>query len=166
MTWYSRHAYGAVMDNGLVLWHHKRALVATLSYEKQVERFDRLDPQLKALAVTAVAARIGCSWCMDFGHYVAHGQGLDLAKISGAAGWRDSSRYDATDRAVLEFAEAATATPPEVTDEMVSRLNGILGVPAVVELATMVALENQRSRFNSALGLTSQGFTDRCELPQ
>ena len=29
----------------------------------------------------------------------------------------------------------------------------------------MVAVENQRSRFNSALGLTSQGFKDRCELP-
>jgi hypothetical protein len=26
-------------------------------------------------------------------------------------------------------------------------------------------VENERSRFNSALGLTSQGFTDRCEVP-
>jgi len=29
----------------------------------------------------------------------------------------------------------------------------------------MIAVENQRSRFNSALGLTSQGFSDRCEVP-
>jgi hypothetical protein len=29
----------------------------------------------------------------------------------------------------------------------------------------MVAVENTRSRFNSALGLTSQGFKDRCEIP-
>jgi hypothetical protein len=28
----------------------------------------------------------------------------------------------------------------------------------------MIAVENQRSRFNTALGLTSQGFSDRCEL--
>jgi hypothetical protein len=26
-------------------------------------------------------------------------------------------------------------------------------------------VENVRSRFNSALGLTSQGFTDRCAIP-
>jgi len=26
-------------------------------------------------------------------------------------------------------------------------------------------VENIRSRFNSALGLTSQGFKDRCEIP-
>jgi hypothetical protein len=29
----------------------------------------------------------------------------------------------------------------------------------------MVAVENSRSRFNGALGLASQGFRDRCELP-
>jgi hypothetical protein len=26
-------------------------------------------------------------------------------------------------------------------------------------------VENVRSRFNSALGLTSQGFKDRCDIP-
>lgn len=36
---------------------------------------------------------------------------------------------------------------------------------ALVELTMMVAVENQRSRFNSALGLTSQGFRHRCEVP-
>ena len=29
----------------------------------------------------------------------------------------------------------------------------------------LVAIENTRSRFNAALGLTSQGFRDRCEIP-
>jgi hypothetical protein len=28
----------------------------------------------------------------------------------------------------------------------------------------IIAVENERSRFNSALGLTSQGFKDQCEL--
>jgi hypothetical protein len=34
----------------------------------------------------------------------------------------------------------------------------------VVELTQMVALENMRSRFNSAAGLQSQGYSDVCEL--
>jgi hypothetical protein len=33
-----------------------------------------------------------------------------------------------------------------------------------VELTLMMAIENERSRFDCALGLTSQGFKDRCEL--
>jgi hypothetical protein len=37
---------------------------------------------------------------------------------------------------------------------------------AFVELTVMVGIENLRSRVNSALGLRSQGFADRCEVPQ
>jgi len=58
-----------------------------------------------------------------------------------------------------------TVTPPTVTDEMVAHLVDELGAPAVVELTQMVALENMRSRFNSAAGLQSQGYSDVCELP-
>jgi hypothetical protein len=35
----------------------------------------------------------------------------------------------------------------------------------VVELTMMVAIENERSRFNAAMGLASQGYSDVCELP-
>jgi alkylhydroperoxidase family enzyme len=57
-----------------------------------------------------------------------------------------------------------TATPPEVTDEMAQALRADLGEGGFVELTMLVAVENQRSRVNSALGLTSQGFMDRCAL--
>ena len=66
---------------------------------------------------------------------------------------------------VMAYAEAATATPPTVTDEMVEGLRRQLDDAALVELTMMIAVENVRSRFNSALGLTSQGFKDRCEIP-
>jgi alkylhydroperoxidase family enzyme len=52
-----------------------------------------------------------------------------------------------------------------VTDEMVAGLRRQLDDAQLVELTMMVAVENIRSRFNSALGLTSQGFKDRCEIP-
>lgn len=165
ISWYSRRLYGDVLDNALVLLHHRRALKATMYYEKRIAKFDRLDPDLKMLAVMASAASIGCAWCMDFGYYMAHSQGLPLEKLKEVPRWRDSDAFTPTERLVLEYAEAMTATPPVVTDEMVRVLNTNLGVPAVVELTKMIAVENERSRFNSALGLTSQGFSDRCDLP-
>ena len=79
--------------------------------------------------------------------------------------WRDSDVYSATERRVIEFAQAATATPPTVTDEMVAALRADLGDEAMIELAMMVAVENERSRFNKALGLVSQGFSASCQLP-
>jgi hypothetical protein len=35
----------------------------------------------------------------------------------------------------------------------------------MVELTMMVAIENERARFNSAAGLKAQGFSDVCEIP-
>ena len=64
------------------------------------------------------------------------------------------------------LAEAMTETPPTVDDELVKRLLDHLDEAQLVELTALVCLENVRSRFNSAVGLTSQGFKDRCEIPQ
>jgi AhpD family alkylhydroperoxidase len=164
MAAYSRRAFGDVLDGGFVLMHHKEVLRADLAWERRIERWDALDSGLKVLAELASAGVIGCSWCVDFGSFKGHESGLDLATLREVPRWRESEAFDARERRVMEYAEAMTVTPPEVTDEMVEALVEDLGVKAVVELTMMVAVENQRSRFNSAMGLTSQGFSDRCEL--
>ena len=47
---------------------------------------------------------------------------------------------------------------------MVEALRRHLNEAQLVELTAIIAVENLRSRINSALGLTAQGFKDRCEL--
>jgi AhpD family alkylhydroperoxidase len=162
---YARRTYGEVPDNAYVYWHHRKVLKAVLGFEQKVAKWDRLDEHLKSYAQIASAGVIGCSWCLDFGYYKAHDDGLDLAKVREVPRWRESDAFDDTERAVLEYAEAMSTTPLTVTDEMVAGLIERLGVEAVVELTQMVALENMRSRFNSAAGLRSQGYSDVCELP-
>lgn len=171
-------AYGAMMkmfakrmlngefpDNGYVYFHHKPILKAVMSFEGKVKKWDRLDATLKSYAQLASAGAVGCSWCLDFGYFMAHNDGLDLAKIREVPRWRESEVFTPLERDVLEYAEAMSVTPLTVTDEMVAHLIEQLGAPAVVELTQMIALENMRSRFNSAAGLHSQGYSDVCELP-
>ena len=79
--------------------------------------------------------------------------------------WRSSDAFTAVERRVLEYAEAMTATPPQVTDELAEALRTDLGNDGLVELTMMVGVENLRSRFNSALGLASQGFAESCRVP-
>lgn len=79
--------------------------------------------------------------------------------------WRESDAFDERERRVMEYAEAMSVTPPQVTDAMAEALRADLGDSGFVELTMIVAVENERSRFNSALGLSSHGFSDRCELP-
>lgn len=162
---YARRTYGEVPDNAYVYWHHRKLLRSVLGFEQKVAKWDRLDPDLKSWAQLASAGVIGCSWCLDFGYFLAHNDGLDLAKVREVPRWRESDVFTPLERDVLEYAEAMSTTPLGVTDELVSRLVDQLGAEAVVELTQVVALENMRSRFNSAAGLQSQGYSDVCELP-
>ena len=165
MTRVARRMWGQVPDNAYVLWHNRAVLRAVFGFERKVASWSALDAHLKTYAVMASAGSIGCSWCLDFGYFMAREEGLDLAKVREVPRWRDSTAFTDLERDVMKYAEAMTATPPTVTDEMVARLDEALGHAAVVELTMMVAVENQRSRFNSAMGLASQGYSDVCELP-
>ncbi|ASU82690.1 carboxymuconolactone decarboxylase family protein [Nocardiopsis gilva YIM 90087] len=162
----ARRRYGKIPDPGKAMAHNGRVLIAHLLFEMGVAWWKRVDPTLKALAVTASAARIGCSWCMDFGYWEHTHQGIDGAKLRAVSQWRDSELFSPLERRVMEYAEAMSADPMETTDEMVEALRIDLGEAGLVELTAMVAVENQRSRFNRALGLTSQGFREFCDVPR
>ena len=165
LTWYARRTFGELPDGMYVYFHHKPLLKAVLAFEGKVAKWHELDPTLKSYAQLVSAGAIGCSWCLDFGYFKAHNDGLDLAKISEVPRWRESDVFTPLEREVLAYSEAMSTTPLTVTDEMTASLVAQLGAPAVVELTAMVALENMRSRFNSAAGLQSQGYSDVCELP-
>lgn len=156
--------YGQRLDPARVMGHQPQVLRGYLVFEGFVSRMNVLDPRLRSMAFMATAHVIGCSWCSDFGYWAAHTEGIDQQTLRELPHWRDSDRFSELDRLVLSYVEAMTATPDEVTDEMVAELDARLGTPALVELTAAVAVENQRSRFNAAFGLTSQGFKDRCEL--
>lgn len=165
MTRVARRMWGQVPDNAHVLLHHRPVTRAVFGLEQKVARWKALDPHLKAYAEMASAGVIGCSWCLDFGYFLAHTRGLDEAKVREVPRWREADVFTDLERDVMAYAEAMTVTPPEVTDEMVADLDRRLGHAALVELTMIVAIENERSRFNSAMGLASQGFSDVCALP-
>ncbi|UYQ65790.1 carboxymuconolactone decarboxylase family protein [Streptomyces peucetius] len=165
VDWYSRRTYGKVLDPARALGHHTGVLRANLRFELAAGRWKKLDADLKALAVMTSAASIGCSWCMDFGHWENRRRGMDARNIREVPRWRESDAYTPLERDVMGFAEAMTANPPEIDDDLAARLLAALGEAAFVELTAMVAVENLRSRMNTALGLTSQGFKEHCEIP-
>ena len=165
-TRFARRRYGTVPDPVAAVGHNTQVGRAYGIFELMVERWHSVDHGLKDLAVMASAARIGCAWCMDFGYWEATtNHGVPAEKIRAVPRWRDSDVFTELERLVMDYAEAVTATPPEVTDELVDRLAAHLSEAQLVELTAIVAVENLRSRINSALGLTAQGFKERCEIP-
>lgn len=165
VEWYSKRTYGKVLDPVLAMAHHPRVLISGARYEQSLAKWNKLDPQLKALAEMASAAAIGCSWCMDFGYWKSREEGMDHQKLYDVPMWRDSDVYTPLERLVLEYSEAMTATPPTVDDALVKALREHLDEAQLLELTMMVSVENLRSRTNAALGLSAQGFKDSCDIP-
>ncbi len=71
---------------------------------------------------------------------------------------RSSPLFDDRERVALEYAEAITVTGVGVSDELFERLRARFSEPEIVELTAAVALENFRSKFNTALRIEAQGF--------
>lgn len=155
----ARRRFGQVPEPLTVWAHSPRLLVSEALFESGVERWRNLDPVLRDLATLRSAQVIGCPWCLDFGSHLATGRGASGQQLRDLHRWRESDAYTGVQRLALTYAEAATRTPMEVTDELVDALRQQLGEPATVELAMMVAVENQRSRFNHSLGIVSQGYS-------
>ncbi|MEV0588391.1 carboxymuconolactone decarboxylase family protein [Nonomuraea sp. NPDC050310] len=160
----SKRMLGEVPDSLGVLWHHRPVLGATLGMGRKATRWDRCDENLKSYAHLAVAALVGCSFCLDYGYFRAHNEGLDMAKAREVPRWRESALFTPLERDVLEYAEAMSRTPPTVTDELSARLLDRLGPAALLELTAFAALANQTARMNVALGIEAQGFAAACGL--
>lgn len=156
---------GDVLENVEVLWHSPALAQDNLEFGAKAGAWSAADKSLKSLAHMAVAAQIGCSWCLDVGYFQAQNDDLDLTAASQVPRWRTSDVFTPLERDVMEYAEAMSNTPPTVTDEQYAGLLERLGPAAMVELTVHIAYVNMATRANVANGVTSQGFSDACEIP-
>ncbi|GAB2600385.1 carboxymuconolactone decarboxylase family protein [Kribbella endophytica] len=157
--------FGTLPEPLEVMSHNPQVAEDTFGWGQMVAGWSIADESLKSFAHMAVASLIGCSWCLDVSYFQALNQELDLAKASQVPRWRESDVFTPLERDVLEYAEAMTMTPPTVTDELVARLLAELGPAALVELTSVIGFANLSSRGNTALGITSQGYSEACEIP-
>jgi alkylhydroperoxidase family enzyme len=160
----SRRMFGEVPEPVGVAWHNRKVLNLSFSIGRKAQKLDQCDETLKSFAQMAAASLIGCSFCLDFGYFQAHNQGLDVTKAREVPRWRESNVFSPLERDVMEYAEAMTLTPSIVTDEMSAGLLNALGPAALVELTMVIAMSNLMARSNTALGVTSQEFSSSCDL--
>ncbi|WP_394825738.1 carboxymuconolactone decarboxylase family protein [Pendulispora albinea] len=157
--------FGAVPEPVEVIWHNRKVADASLEFGGKVGGWDAVDESLKSFAHMAVAAQVGCSWCLDLGYFQAQNKNLEMAKASQVPRWRESDVFTPLERDVLEYAEAMSSTPPTVTDGLSARLLERLGPAGMVELTAFIAFSNFATRNNVALGIESQGFSSVCAIP-
>jgi AhpD family alkylhydroperoxidase len=171
----SRQIAGADRDVKLepieIYAHAPRLLLGYGMLEQSVASKPRVDERLRALAVLKSAVMQGCEFCQDIGSQEARRASISDEQLLELYRYRDSERFDETERLVLDLAVGMTATPVQVSDELFAALRAHFEDRQLVELVNLIALENLRSRFNAAFGIGAAGFSEgrvcaRIETPQ
>ena len=163
---YARLRFGQVPEPMRAWAGHGGVFWAFAAEETILEQTFRAAPtRLQNLAVLKAASVVDCPWCLDFGSHVSIRRGLSEDKVRALHEWRTSPAYDDDERLVLAYAEQLSASPMIVDAALTEQLRERLGEKALVEIAALVAIENQRSRFNKAMGVMPQGWSRVCALP-
>ncbi len=164
-----RRMFGRELEPSAVLAHHKPLLLGVGAASMAFERYSSsVDEHLKNLAMLRTSQLVGCEWCLDFGSYLAQQAGTPEEQLRELSSWRDSDRFGPVERLVLEYAEAMTRTPVDVSDQLFARLREHFDEQQIIELTMAIGLENLYSRSNWALGIEGQGFSEGsyCVPPQ
>jgi len=148
-----------------VMGHHTLLLLGMGGYEMALERARKVDPRLKSLAETKAAVMVGCEFCIDIGSHVGAEHGITDEQLLALPRHRDAPCFTDLERLVIDYAEAMTRTPVEVTDELFDALREHLDEAQLVELTAAIAWENWRARFNWAFDIGAAGFREGAACP-
>ena len=156
----SRRRFGKVPVPVTVTAHHPPLLAGYGMFEMATERSHRMDERLKELAVLRAAQLAGCEWCLDFGSALVRAKGISEDEMRALVDYAGSELFSADDKLVLDYASAMSRTPVDVPDALFERLRDRFDEAQLVELTSVIALENYRARFNWAFGIQGEGFSE------
>ena len=165
MTWSHKRHYGEVLSP--IKWWGRIPFVFYLvsMFVGYLERRSSpLNQELRALVSARVAQLCHCEFCVDITHMKimkTSEKGMD--KLLALPEWQHSPLFNEQEKIALAYAEAATMTPPMLTDELRQQLNLMFSEKALTELTALIGLQNLSARFNSVMDIPMQGL---CQLPQ
>ena len=105
---------------------------------------------------------------MDIGSAVGRTAGVTESQLVDLPRYQESSAFSPLEKLVIEYAARMTTTPVEVPETLFTALRQQLNEAQLVELTATIAWENYRARFNHALDIEAQGFSEGafCALPE
>jgi alkylhydroperoxidase family enzyme len=156
-----RMSGGTLPEPVAIQAHHPRLMNGYGVLEWSYMHSHRAPENLKLLAELKAAALCGCEWCMDYGSWLSRHTGeVSERQLRELPSFRESSAFTDDEKLVLEYAECVSRTPVAVPEELVDRLRERFDEPQLIELTYAAAIENMRARFNWALGIGSQGYSE------
>ena len=94
--------------------------------------------------------------------------GISDEQLAGLKDYAQSPLFGEPERLVLDLAVAMAQLPADIPEELGGRLRSEFDEAQLVELASAIAWENHRARFNRVFGVASGGFSEGavCAVPE
>ena|SRR5215472_1248108 len=99
---------------------------------------------------------------MDINSAGGRDKGIDFDKLFAVNEYQSSDLFTAAEKAALRYTEEMCKESVNVPDEVFEDVRRHYNDDAIVELTSIIALENSRARFNRALLIPGDGL---CQLP-
>ena len=95
-------------------------------------------------------------------------QGITEEHLRDLPVYKSSPAFSPLEKLVVQYAEEMTKTPVEIPEALFAALKQQFDPAQLVELTSAIAWENYRARFDHALGIEAQGFSEGafCALPE
>ena len=102
------------------------------------------------------------------GSAVGRAAGVTEEQLRELPTYRESPAFSTLEKLVIEYAVEMTKTPVGVPETLFAALRQHFDQPQLVELTAAIAWENYRARFDHALKIRAQGFSQGafCVLPE
>ena len=93
--------------------------------------------------------------------------GITEEKLQELNNYENSNLFSPDEQAVFQFTDAMTSNPAKVPDNGYEKIRSIFNESQIIELTSVIAWENYRARFDHALKIESQGYSEGsfCPLP-
>lgn len=118
----------------------------------------KIDPVVRSLVMTRVSQQCCCDFCIDANSLRLAERSGSMDKVLAVANWREETLFSAKEQAALAYAEAMTATPPQISDALKAELKTHYDEKTITELTALIAFQNLSARFNAALDIPAQGL--------
>lgn len=117
-----------------------------------------IDAVVRSLVMTRVSQQCCCEFCIDANSLRLAERSGSMEKVLAVANWSEETLFTAKEQTALAYADAMTATPPQISDALKEELKTHFDEKAITELTALIAFQNLSARFNAALDIPAQGL--------
>jgi AhpD family alkylhydroperoxidase len=159
-----RRKYGAELEPARLWGRLPRAFLLVTLFNRLVDRRDSpIEPALRALIQVRISQINWCAFCVDLNAAAALQRHVPTEKLAALERFESSPQFSERERAALAYAVAATDPAMGVDNACFERLRAQFDDQSILELTSLIALQNLSSKFNAALAVPAQGF---CRKPE